>query len=159
MLGDLPAETVEVVRTAMASFAHSLRLANQALLSPSRPRGGSRSGGMREPGVTDTGLFAGLFAHGEVAAAVSDRAFVDAMVEFEVALLRALAVLEIAPAEAADELSAAVEQGALELDLTELGTRHRGAGHAGSRGFCGRFAGSSRTPRRRISTRARRART
>ena len=72
-------------------------------------------------GVSDASLFAGLFAHGDVAAAVSDRALVDAMVEFEVALLRALAVLEIAPVEAADELSAAVEQGALELDLAELG--------------------------------------
>ena len=72
-------------------------------------------------GVSDASLFAGLFAHGDVAGAVSDRALVDAMVEFEVALLRALAVLEIAPVEAADELSAAVEQGALELDLAELG--------------------------------------
>lgn len=72
-------------------------------------------------GVSDASLFAGLFAHGDVAAAVSDRALVDAMVEFEVALLRALALLEIAPVEAADELSAAVEQGALELDLAELG--------------------------------------
>jgi len=72
-------------------------------------------------GVSDASLFAGLFAHGDVAAAVSDRALVDAMVQFEVALLRALALLEIAPVEAADELSAAVEQGALELDLAELG--------------------------------------
>ncbi len=72
-------------------------------------------------GVSDATLFAGLFAHGDVAAAVSDRALVDAMVEFEVALLRALAVLEIAPTEAADELAAAVEQGALELDVAELG--------------------------------------
>ncbi len=72
-------------------------------------------------GVSDASLFAGLFAHGEVAAAVSDRALVDAMVEFEVALLRALAVLELAPASAADELSAAVEQGALDIDVAELG--------------------------------------
>ncbi len=72
-------------------------------------------------GVGDATLFAGLFGHGEVAGAVSDRALVDAMVEFEVALLRALAVLDIAPAEAADELAAAVEQGTLELDVAELG--------------------------------------
>ena len=72
-------------------------------------------------GVSDASLFAGVFAHGEVAAAVSDRALVDAMVEFEVALLRALAVSEIAPVEAADELATVVEQGALELDLAELG--------------------------------------
>jgi len=71
--------------------------------------------------VSDTGLFAGLFAHGEAAAAVTDRAVVEAMVEFEVALLRALAVLELAPTAAADELSAVVEQRTLELDVAELG--------------------------------------
>ena len=71
--------------------------------------------------MSETGLFAGLFAHGEAAAAVSDRAVVDAMVEFEVALLRALAVLELAPAGAANELSAAVEEGTLELDVAALG--------------------------------------
>jgi len=52
---------------------------------------------------------------------VSERAFVDAMVEFEVALLRALAVLELAPVAAADELSAAFTARTLELDLGELG--------------------------------------
>ena len=41
--------------------------------------------------VSDASLFAGLFAHGDAAAAVSDRALVEAMVEFEVALLQALA--------------------------------------------------------------------
>ena len=71
--------------------------------------------------MSDTGLFAGLFAHGEVASSVNDRALVDAMVQFEVALLRALAALELAPVEAADELSAVVEQGALSLDVAELG--------------------------------------
>ena len=71
--------------------------------------------------MSDASLFAGLFAHGDVASAVSDRALVDAMVEFEVALLRALAVLELAPVEAADELEAAVRDGALDLDLVELG--------------------------------------
>jgi 3-carboxy-cis,cis-muconate cycloisomerase len=72
-------------------------------------------------GVSDASLYSGLFAHGDVAAAVSDSALVDAMVEFEVALLRSLAVLEIAPGEAADELETAFRQGALELDLAELG--------------------------------------
>jgi len=52
---------------------------------------------------------------------VSDRALVDAMIEFEAALLRALATLKLAPVEAADELSSAVDQGALDLDLAELG--------------------------------------
>ena len=71
--------------------------------------------------MTDQRLFAGLFAHGDAAVAVSDRALVDAMVEFELALLRALATLDLAPAEAADELSAALDQGAFDLDMTELG--------------------------------------
>jgi 3-carboxy-cis,cis-muconate cycloisomerase len=74
-------------------------------------------------------LFGGLFAHGEVAALVSDRAFVDAMVEVEVALLQALAELDLAPHQAARELSEAVASGRLELDLNELG---RGAGEQGT---------------------------
>ncbi len=74
-------------------------------------------------------LFAGLFAHGEVAARVSDRAFVDAMVEVEVALLEALAELDLAPDEAARELTEAVASGRLELDLDELG---RGTGEQGT---------------------------
>jgi DNA-binding MarR family transcriptional regulator len=41
MLGDLPAETVDVVRDAMASFAHSLEAANP----PSRPRPLASRGG------------------------------------------------------------------------------------------------------------------
>ena len=74
-------------------------------------------------------LFAGLFAHGEVAALVSDQAFVDAMVEVEVALLEALAELDLAPAEAAREMVETVASGRLELDLTELG---RGTGEQGT---------------------------
>jgi len=60
---------------------------------------------------------------------VSDRALVDAMVEFEVALLRALAVLELAPPTAADELAEAARAGTLELDLSDLG---RAAGEQGT---------------------------
>jgi 3-carboxy-cis,cis-muconate cycloisomerase len=72
-------------------------------------------------GVSDATLYSGLFAHGDIAAAVSDRALVDAMVEFEVALLRALAVSGLAPVEAADELAVAFNNGGLDLDLAELG--------------------------------------
>jgi 3-carboxy-cis,cis-muconate cycloisomerase len=72
-------------------------------------------------GVSDASLYSGLFAHGDVAAAVSDRALVDAMVEFEVALLSALAAVGLAPVEAADELAAAFHEGELDIDLTELG--------------------------------------
>jgi 3-carboxy-cis,cis-muconate cycloisomerase len=77
----------------------------------------------------DGGLFAGLFAHGAAAAALSDRAFVEAMVEVEVALLAVLADLGLAPAEAARELADAVESGRLELDVAELG---RGTGEQGT---------------------------
>ena len=66
-------------------------------------------------------LFAGLFAHGETAAEVSDAALVEAMVEVEVALLQALANLELAPLAAADELAEALSSGHLVLDLDELG--------------------------------------
>lgn len=72
-------------------------------------------------GVSDASLFAGLFARGEVAGAVSDRALVDAMVEFELGLLRALAAVGLAPSEAAEELAAAARQGTLDLDVAELG--------------------------------------
>jgi 3-carboxy-cis,cis-muconate cycloisomerase len=74
-------------------------------------------------------LFAGLFAHGEAAAAVGDQALVHAMVEVEAALLGALADLDLAPVEAARELAEAVASGRLELDVDELG---RGTGEQGT---------------------------
>jgi 3-carboxy-cis,cis-muconate cycloisomerase len=74
-------------------------------------------------------VFAGLFAHGEAAASVSDRALVDAMVEVEVALLGALSDLDLAPTEAARELAKAYESGRLELDVAEVG---RGTGQQGT---------------------------
>jgi len=79
--------------------------------------------------VSSGRLFAGLFAHGEAAAQVNDRALVEAMVEVEVALLQALADLDLAPAEAARELADAVASGRLELDVEELG---RGTGQQGT---------------------------
>jgi 3-carboxy-cis,cis-muconate cycloisomerase len=77
----------------------------------------------------EEGLFAGLFAHGEAAAQLTDRAFVNAMVEVEGALLAALAELELAPAEAAREFADTVDSGSLQLDLAELG---RGTGEQGT---------------------------
>ncbi len=74
-------------------------------------------------------LFAGLFAHGEAAAAVSDRALIEAMVEVETALLGALSDLDLAPAEAARELAETVASGGLKLDVAELG---RGTGQQGT---------------------------
>ena len=49
--------------------------------------------------------------------------------QFEVALVRALATLDLAPTEAADELETAAKQGAFEFDLAELG---RGTGEQGT---------------------------
>jgi 3-carboxy-cis,cis-muconate cycloisomerase len=74
-------------------------------------------------------VFAGLFAHGEAAAQVNDRALVGAMVEVEVALLQALGDLGLAPAEAGRELADALAAGRLELDVEELG---RGTGQQGT---------------------------
>jgi 3-carboxy-cis,cis-muconate cycloisomerase len=79
--------------------------------------------------VSSGRLFAGLFAHGEAAAEVSDAALAEAMVEVEVALLHALADLDLAPADAADEAAWALRSGRLVLDLDELG---RGTGEQGT---------------------------
>jgi 3-carboxy-cis,cis-muconate cycloisomerase len=88
-------------------------------------------------------LFAGLFAHGDAAAQVSDRALVEAMLEVEVALLESLVSLDLAPAEAARELADAVASGRLELDLDELG---RATGEQGTP-----VPGLLRTLRRQLS--------
>jgi 3-carboxy-cis,cis-muconate cycloisomerase len=72
-------------------------------------------------GVSEAGLFSGLFAHGEVAGEVSDAALLHAMLEVEVGLLRALANLGLAPEEAAQELAATVEGGGLDLDMAAIG--------------------------------------
>ncbi len=65
------------------------------------------------------GLFSGLFARGEVARAASERAFLQAMLDFEVALMHALARAGLAPAEAAEELQGVAD--AAQFDLSELG--------------------------------------
>jgi 3-carboxy-cis,cis-muconate cycloisomerase len=79
--------------------------------------------------VGSGGVFAGLFAHGDAAAQVSDRALVQAMVEVEVALLGALSDLDLAPAEAARELADLAASGQMDLDVEELG---RGTGQQGT---------------------------
>ncbi len=69
--------------------------------------------------MTGEGLFAGLFARGETSAELSSRAFLQAMLDVEVALLRALVRAGLAPAEAAEELVAVAD--ASTLDLPALG--------------------------------------
>ena len=126
MLGDLPPETVEVVRDGdgvlrplargdqPAAPSASARFTRRVAIGPGMASSAE--------GVSDASLFAGLFGHGEVAGAVSDRALVDAMVEFEVALAAgARCAWARARPRRREELAAAVEQGTLELDVAELG--------------------------------------
>src|SRR4051812_33850231 len=64
---------------------------------------------------TSEGLFSGLFARGRVAAEVSDRAWLQAMLDFEAALARA-----VAPADAAEAIATAcvADDG---FDMAEIG--------------------------------------
>jgi 3-carboxy-cis,cis-muconate cycloisomerase len=64
-------------------------------------------------------LFSGLFARGAAADEVSDRALLQAMLDVEVALLRALARSGLAPTEVAEEVASVADAG--ELDLAAIG--------------------------------------
>lgn len=75
----------------------------------------------------DRGLFSGLFAHGEAAGAASDRAFLQAMLDFEVALMNALVRAGLAPARAAEELS-----GIADAESFDLGALGRATGEKGT---------------------------
>jgi 3-carboxy-cis,cis-muconate cycloisomerase len=77
---------------------------------------------------SEEGLFSGLFARGEAARAAGERAFLEAMLAFEVALMNALAHAGLAPHTAADELVHVASQAA-DLDLAPLGA---GAGEQGT---------------------------
>ncbi len=69
--------------------------------------------------MTEDGLLSGMFARGPVAAEVSDRAFLQAMLDVEVALARALAGAGIATDRAADEIADAAD--ATAFDLAAIG--------------------------------------
>jgi 3-carboxy-cis,cis-muconate cycloisomerase len=79
--------------------------------------------------TTEEGLFSGLFARGAAAHAASERAFLQAMLDFEVALMTALARAGLAPSEAAEELAKVASGGVAGFDLPALG---RGAGEQGT---------------------------
>jgi 3-carboxy-cis,cis-muconate cycloisomerase len=64
-------------------------------------------------------LFSGVFAAGGVAERVSDRAWLQAMLDFEAALARACARTRLIPAEAAAQITAACR--ADEFDLARIG--------------------------------------
>jgi 3-carboxy-cis,cis-muconate cycloisomerase len=74
------------------------------------------------------GLFGGLFARGDVAAEVSDRAFLQAMLDAEVALAHGLVSAGLTAPECAAEIEAAAAD-AGSYDIDELG---RGAGEEGT---------------------------
>ncbi len=65
------------------------------------------------------GLFSGLFAFGPAAEQASDEALLQAMVDVELALVRALVRAKLAPVEAESALAAAADASA--LDIGELG--------------------------------------
>jgi 3-carboxy-cis,cis-muconate cycloisomerase len=71
------------------------------------------------PSEADGGLFGGVLARGAVAAAVSDRAWLQAMLDFEAALARAQARAGLIGEEDADAIAAACDAGA--FDVAALG--------------------------------------
>jgi len=72
------------------------------------------------------GLFSGLFARGPVAAQVSDQALLQAMVDVELALVRALVRAGLAPAQAERDLGAAFDATALDIDRLGRSTADKG---------------------------------
>jgi 3-carboxy-cis,cis-muconate cycloisomerase len=68
---------------------------------------------------SDAGLFGGLFARGAAAAELSDRAFLQAMLDVEVALMRALVNAGLAPAQAGEEIAGVAD--AATFDVSALG--------------------------------------
>jgi 3-carboxy-cis,cis-muconate cycloisomerase len=73
------------------------------------------------------GLFAGVFARGRTAAEVDDRAWLQAMLDFEAALARASARVGVLPAEAAETIAAACR--ADRFDAARLGREASAAGN------------------------------
>lgn len=76
--------------------------------------------------MTEQGLLSGLFAQGPVAAQTSDIALLQAMLDVEVALMRALAKTGIAPAQAATEVAQAADASTFDLAAIARGTADKG---------------------------------
>lgn len=72
------------------------------------------------------GMLSGLFSRGPVAAEVSERALLAAMVDVEVALLRALGRAGFAPTSAGDELAAATAAASIDPAQLGLGAAEQG---------------------------------
>src|SRR5919201_3364135 len=84
-------------------------------------------GRMRPSSSQSEGLFTDLFARGGAAARVDDRAWLQAMLDFEAALAYGLAAAGLAPAEAAEAIASKCD--AALYDVAEIG---RGAGDKGT---------------------------
>jgi 3-carboxy-cis,cis-muconate cycloisomerase len=76
--------------------------------------------------MTEQGLLSGLFSHGPVAAQTSELALLQAMLDVEVALMRALAKAGIAPAQAAAEVAQAADASTFDLAAIGRGTADKG---------------------------------
>jgi 3-carboxy-cis,cis-muconate cycloisomerase len=76
---------------------------------------------------SEEGLFAGLFARGETAAQTSDRAFLQAMMDAELALTEALAQAGLAASGAPEELARLCD-----ADRFDLGSLSRSTGEKGT---------------------------
>ncbi|MGZ4200537.1 MAG: 3-carboxy-cis,cis-muconate cycloisomerase, partial [Thermoleophilaceae bacterium] len=82
---------------------------------------------MKPSSSQSEGLFGDLFARGGAAAEVADRAWLQAMLDFEAALAHGLASAGLAPAEAAEAIAARCD--ARLYDVAEIG---RGAADKGT---------------------------
>jgi 3-carboxy-cis,cis-muconate cycloisomerase len=71
-------------------------------------------------------LFSGLYGRGCMQEQVSDRAFLQAMLDTELALARALVACALAPPEAAEELAAACDAAGFDLDEIGRSTGEQG---------------------------------
>src|SRR5438445_11862033 len=69
--------------------------------------------------VPDDKVFSGLFGGGRAAGELTDRAFLQAMLDFELALMGALVIAGLAPPGAAEELARSSD--ATLFDLGEIG--------------------------------------
>ena len=76
--------------------------------------------------MTEQGLLSGLFSHGPVAAQTSDLALLQAMLDVEVALMRALARAGLAPAQAATEVAQAADASSFDVAAIGRGTADTG---------------------------------
>jgi 3-carboxy-cis,cis-muconate cycloisomerase len=76
--------------------------------------------------MTEQGLLSGLFSHGPVAARTSEVALLQAMLDVEVALMRALVKAGIAPAQAAAEVAQAADASTYDVAAIGRGTADKG---------------------------------